>query len=145
LESFYPSATTPAKLPVGVPNELVAETREAELCASVGAWRTAAALLRSTLEKTLKANGYRKTTDPKLRDLYQLIEAAAADGILTETRRKKAQEDVRALGNDILHDEWREVAQEEFEVAHHYVQRILEDFYDDRPTVEATLKAKGRL
>ena len=111
----------------------------------MGAWRAAAALLRSTLEKTLKANGYRKTTDPKLRDLYQLIEAAAADGILTETRRKKAQEDVRALGNDILHDEWREVAQEEFEVAHHYVQRILEDFYDDRPTVEATLKAKGRL
>ena len=34
------------------------EYREAELCTSVGAWRGASALLRSALEKTLKANGY---------------------------------------------------------------------------------------
>jgi hypothetical protein len=31
------------------------------------------------------------------------------------------------------------------EEAHRYMHRILEDFYDDRPTVEAILKAKGKL
>lgn len=35
--------------------------------------------------------------------------------------------------------------QEEFDQAHHYAQRILEDFYDDRPLVEALLIAKGRM
>lgn len=45
----------------------------------------------------------------------------------------------------MLHDEWREVTPEEFKTARHYTQRILEDFYDDRPLVEAKLKEKGRL
>jgi hypothetical protein len=43
------------------------------------------------------------------------------------------------LGNDVLHDDWREVLPGEYEDAHKYTQRILEDFYDDRPTVEARL------
>jgi hypothetical protein len=46
--------------------------------------------------------------------------------------------------SDILHDDWREVKQDEYEEAHHYAQRILEDLYDDRTTVETILKAKGR-
>ena len=29
--------------------------------------------------------------------------------------------------------------------AHHYMQRILEDLYGDRPTVEKVLIAKGKL
>jgi hypothetical protein len=41
--------------------------------------------------------------------------------------------------------EWREVVQDEAETAHHYIQRVLEDFYDDRPTVELALRAKKRL
>jgi hypothetical protein len=49
------------------------------------------------------------------------------------------------LGNDVLHDEWRAVTEDEFEQAHHYAQRILEDFYDDRTSVEALLISKGRL
>jgi hypothetical protein len=52
---------------------------------------------------------------------------------------------VRVLGNDVLHDEWREVKEGEFEEAHKYMQRILEDFYDLRPTVEARLKALKRI
>jgi hypothetical protein len=52
---------------------------------------------------------------------------------------------VRVLGNDVLHDEWREVTPEDAEKAHHYVQRILEDFYDDRSTVESELRSKNRL
>ncbi len=78
-------------------------------------------------------------------NLETRINAAAEDDILHETRRKRAHEDIRALGNDVLHDEWREVTAEEVEVAHHYAQRILEDFYDDRSVVEATLKTKKRL
>jgi hypothetical protein len=34
---------------------------------------------------------------------------------------------------------------DEVEDAHRYTQRILEDLYDDRPTVEAILVAKKRL
>ena len=47
-----------ANLPSGVPEGVHKEYREAELCASVEAWRAASALLRSTLEKTLKGSGY---------------------------------------------------------------------------------------
>lgn len=45
----------------------------------------------------------------------------------------------------MLHEEWREVTEDEFDQAHHYAQRILEDFYDDRPSVEALLIEKGRI
>jgi hypothetical protein len=48
------------------------------------------------------------------------------------------------LGNDVPHDDWREITKDEFDDAHHYSQRILEDLYDDRVTVEKILKAKGR-
>jgi hypothetical protein len=48
------------------------------------------------------------------------------------------------LGNDVLHEDWREVTFDEYEEAHKYAQRILEDFYDDRATVEGRLTAKGR-
>ena len=80
----------------------------------------------------------------KSNKLIHRIDAAAADTIITETRKKRAHENVRVLGNDILHDDWREVKQEEFDEARHYTQRILEDFYDDRSTVEALLKSKNR-
>lgn len=65
--------------------------------------------------------------------------------MITASRSRKAHEDIRVLGNDVLHDEWRAVTQDEFDLAHHYVQRILEDFYDDRPSVEALLMDKGRM
>jgi ribosomal protein S20 len=108
-------------------------------------------MLRSVLEKTLKKNGYEeveikdKHGNPKQSSrLIDRIDTAADDGIITETRKKKAHENIRVLGNDVLHDDRRQVKQDEFEEAHKYAQRILEDFYDDRPTVEGTLKAKGR-
>lgn len=139
LESFFPMSIERAKIPDNVPDDIVAEYREAETCASFEAWRAASALLRSTLEKTLKANGYTKGS------LEDKIDEAAKDEIITESRRKKAHEDVRVLGNDVLHEEWREIKEDEIENSHHYVQRILEDFYDDRKAVEAILIAKGRL
>jgi hypothetical protein len=126
-------------VPAEVPPDVLAEFREAELTASVGAWRAASAMLRSTLEKTLKHNGYRKGS------LADKIDEAAADGVITAARSKRAHEDIRVLGNDVLHDAWRVVTQEEFDLAHKYAQRILEDLYDDRPSVMALLTEKKRL
>lgn len=139
LESFYPISLETAKIPNGVPVGIAAEFRESELCAGFGAWRAASALLRSTLEKTLKANGY--TTG----SLQAKIDEAASDGVITEARKKRAHDDIRVLGNDVLHDEWREVKDEEVSAAHQYTQRILEDLYDDRASVEAILTTKGRI
>ena len=76
--------------------------------------------------------------------LIDRIDAATWDRVITETRQKRAHENIRVLGNDVLHDDWREVSEDEFAEAHKYTQRILEDFYDDRTTVEARLKTQGR-
>jgi Domain of unknown function (DUF4145) len=139
LIDFYPVAIETLSVPEDVPQDIAAEFREAELTASVRAWRAGSAMLRSTLEKALKANGYSKG------NLASKIDEAAADGAITESRAKRAHDDIRVLGNDVLHDAWRGVTQEEFDLAHKYTQRILEDLYDDRPSVEALLKAKNRL
>lgn len=139
LESFLPMSLERALIPPKVPDGIKTEFREAELCAAVGAYRAASALLRSVLEKTLNANGYTKGK------LEQKIDQAADDGIITVPRKKLAHENVRVLGNDVLHDEWREVEPGEVERSHWYAQRILEDFYDDRDTVEEMLRQKGRL
>ena len=139
LESFHPRALARATLPAGVPEGVEKEYREAEVCASVEAWRSASALLRSTLEKTLKGNGYTKGT------LQQKIDEAAADGVITAARKQKAHDDIRVLGNEVVHDDSRSVSEDEVVSALHYAQRVLEDLYDDRPSVEAVLKTKGRL
>jgi len=139
LESFFPRALVNAPLPSDIPDKIVNEYREAELCSSFEAWRAASALLRSTLEKTLKENGYTSGS------LQQKIDCAAEDGVITPARKRKAHEEIRVLGNDIVHDEWREVNEVEVEASMHYVQRILEDFYDDRETVEKILTEKGHL
>jgi hypothetical protein len=99
-------------------------------------------MFRSVLEKTLIVNGYTRKSDG---DLYARIEAAAADGVITAARRERAHQEIRVLGNDILHDPWREVTEEEYKLARHYAQRILEDFYDHRGEVEKVLQAKKRL
>jgi hypothetical protein len=138
LKQFYPISVEHLTLPKSVPAELESEFREAELVASVGAWRAGSALMRSTLEKALKHSGYAKGT------LAKLIDEAAADGAITASRSARAHEDIRVLGNDILHDDWREVSPNEFETSRRYTQRILEDLYDDRPGVLKLLAQKGR-
>ena len=145
LENFYPYSINSAPVPPSVPIDVQNEFREAEQCQAIGLNRAASALFRSVLEKTLKANGYTKGNDPSLRDLQKRIDAAAADGVITQARQRKAHDDIRSLGNDVLHDDWRLVADDEVEDSHRYTQRILEDLYDDRPTVEAVLITKGRL
>lgn len=145
LNSFYPFSIDLVTLPAAVPNDIEAEFREAEKAQGMGLNRAASALYRSVLEKTLKANGYTKGNDPSLRDLQKRIDAAASDGVITQARQKKAHDDIRSLGNDVLHDDWRPVVDDEVEDSHRYTQRILEDLYDDRPTVEAVLISKNRL
>jgi hypothetical protein len=99
-------------------------------------------MLRSVLDKTLRASGYK--TKPGTR-LEQEIDDAANDRVITETRRKRAHEEVRVLGNDVLHDEWHEIPEEDVEAAKHYMQRILEDFYDDRDAVLKLLRQAKRV
>jgi hypothetical protein len=96
-------------------------------------------MCRSALEKALKVNGYTKGS------LQTKIDDAAADGVITAARKQRAHDDIRVLGNEVVHDEWRPVSAEEVKSALHYTQRVLEDFYDDRTAVEQVLKAKGRL
>lgn len=139
VSEFYPFSVDKAPLPPAVPRGIVAEYREAEHCASFGAYRAASALLRSALEKALTANGYTSGS------LKERIDQAAKDGIITAPRQRRAHENVRVLGNDILHDEWRPVPAEEYTDAHQYLQRILEDFYDHRGDVEELLVRAGRL
>lgn len=51
LDTFHPRSLRRTALPPLTPNGVANEYREAELCASVTAWRGASALLRSALEK----------------------------------------------------------------------------------------------
>ncbi len=139
MEWFFPISIDSAQIPDDVPHGIVQEYREAEICAANNAWRGASGLLRSTLEKVLKENGYKNG------NLASKIDAAASDGIITESRKKKAHDDIRVLGNDVLHDEWRKISPEDVAASHRYVQRIIEDFYDDRESVVKILKDKKRI
>ncbi|WP_216643638.1 DUF4145 domain-containing protein [Spiribacter salilacus] len=129
-------------MPASFPEALLKEFREAESCLGYGCYRAAAGLFRSVLEKTMRINGY----DGKgFKNLPDKIDAAAGDGIITASRQKAAHEKIRVLGNDVLHDEWREIPEPDVKSAHHYAQRILEDLYDDRASVLAILERAGRL
>jgi len=66
-------------------------------------------------------------------------------GMQATKERRLAHDNIRLLRNDVLHDEWRVVTEDEFDQAHRYAQRILEDLYDDRPSVDAILKVKSRM
>jgi hypothetical protein len=142
LVDFYPETSKSLPLPSQVPQNIVNEFREAEKCISANCYRAAAAMFRSVLDKVFRENGY-KTKD--LRNLIKQIDVAHSEGIITESRKKKAHADIRVLGNDVLHDEWRKILKDEVGLSHHYTQRVIEDFYDDRETVEKILITKERI
>jgi hypothetical protein len=81
----------------------------------------------------------------KVGNLEDQIDAAAQDGVINAARKKRAHEELRVLGNDALHDEWSPKTAEDLERAHHYAQRILEDFNDDRATILSLLRGKKRV
>jgi hypothetical protein len=99
-------------------------------------------MFRSVLDKTLRANGYK---EKKGTTLEQQIDAAAENGVITQARKRRAHDEIRVLGNDVLHDEWQLIPVEDVEAARHYAQRILEDFYDDRDSVLKLLRSAGRV
>ncbi len=112
------------------------------MCVEHDCYRAGAALFRSVLDKTMRANGYKTKEAKNLRDQ---IDEAAADGVITAARQRRAHEEVRVLGNDVLHDDWHQISLEDVEAAHHYVQRILEDVYDDRDSVLKLLRNAARV
>lgn len=139
LESFYPTSIEIKKLPQNVPEDIKSEFREAEKCFSFDANRASSGLIRSTLEKILKAHNY------KTGSLEKKIDDAVIDGVLTASKAKRAHENIRILGNNVLHDEWREIDSTEVEESLHYAHRIIEEFYDDPTSVKAILIEKGRI
>ena len=110
------------------------------MCLENNCYRASAAMFRSVLDKTMRASGYKT----KRANLQQQIDAAAKDGVITEARKRRAHDDIRVLGNDVLHDEWHEISEDDVEPAHRYTQRVLEDLYDDRNSVLKLLRQAGR-
>lgn len=141
LYGFHPEVRDRLSLPKAVPGGIVEEFREGEKCLDAGAIRAAAGMFRSVLDKTLRANGYK---EKKGTTLEQQIDMAADDGVITQSRKRRAHEEIRVLGNDVLHDEWQPIPLEDVEAARHYAQRILEDFYDDRESVLGLLRDAQR-
>ena len=141
LVDFYPETMSRLSLADSVPIGIRKEFEEAEESFSNNCFRVAAGLFRSVLDKAMRANGYNTRKDP---NLYKQIEAAADDGVITQARKKRAHDEIRVLGNDVLHDDWYEITEEDVEASRHYTQRILEDFYDDRETILKLPRSKGR-
>ncbi|MBL4782646.1 MAG: DUF4145 domain-containing protein [Porticoccaceae bacterium] len=142
LLRFFPETKQRLSVPRSVPQGIVMEFREAETCLENQCIRAAAGLIRSVLDKTLRANGYKTKKES---NLYKQIEAAAEDGVITQARKRRAHDEIRVLGNDVLHDDWHEIPEDDVEAARHYCQRILEDFYDDRESVLTLLREAGRV
>lgn len=142
LIRFFPETNQRLSIPSAVPKGIATEFREAETCLENKCIRAAAGLIRSVLDKTLRANGYKTKLES---NLYKQIEAAAEDGVITQARKRRAHDEIRVLGNDVLHDDWHEIPEKDVEAARHYCQRILEDFYDDRESVLTLLREAGRV
>lgn len=142
LHWFYIESGERHQLPNNTPDIIKSEFQEAESCLEAKCYRAAAAMFRSTLEKVFEANGYK--TD-ELKSLYARINKASEEGIITEARKLRAHNEVRVLGNDVLHEPWKKFVEDDVVLAHKYTQRIIEDFYDMRDTVELRLRVLNRI
>jgi len=99
LNSFFPESSDVLPLPTGVPAGIVLEFREGEKCLGNNCIRAAAGMFRSVLDKTMRANGYKTGRE----SLAHQIDEAAKDKVITESRRLRAHDEIRVLGNDVLH------------------------------------------
>jgi hypothetical protein len=143
---FSNEAIEKLPIPKFTPNDIYNEFREAENCFEEKCNRAALALFRSVIEKVLNQHGYdnkikkgEKTLKPSLADK---IDLAKQEGIISLALCKRAHEKIRVVGNDILHDEWREVLDQEVEETREYCQRVLEAFYDDIETVSKIISER---
>jgi hypothetical protein len=140
LEEFHYESAARVTLPASVPEGIRTEFREAEDAMTANCNRAAAALFRSVVDKAMLASGLRKHDKESL--AVQINRAADA-GVIHDARRLNAHRAVRALGNDVLHAEWRKVEDEEVQDAQHYVSRVLDDLYDERGAVRKRLLKNG--
>ena len=97
LLEYYAEAKERLPLPKGIPNGIKREFREAELCSEAGCYRAAAGMLRSVLDKTLRANGYNVRENRNL----NADRRSAADGVITKARQTRAHEEVRVDGDHV--------------------------------------------
>jgi len=68
--------------------------------------------------------------------------APCADGTITAGRKQKAHDDIRVLGNEVVHDAWKTIEDDAVDAALHYAQRILEDFYEGSTPLVRTLQER---
>ena len=73
------------------------------------------------------------------------IDAMEKDSVITHQRKNRAHDNIRVLGNDVLHEKWCEIKEKDVESSRHYCQRIIEDLYDDRESVLVLLREAGRV
>lgn len=137
LSHKEPNAPARAALPSSTPYEITTLVREAETCVGAHAFRSAAAMFRAAMEKTLKFNGYDQSGN-----LEQRIKLAASERMLTiqlETRAHKC----RSLGNESLH-EGKAPSKEDVEDIYGLVLLLIESFYRTRKEVVAELRKLKR-
>lgn len=139
LMDFYPHSTNVLEIPKGTPKDIVSEFREAESDASHGNFRSAGAMLRSTIEKVLSKHGYVEF------HLSKNIQNALKEGLITRVLKNKTVEVVKSLGDTVLHKEWRQIKESEYEEAHQYTKQIIEEFFSDPKEVLKLLMDVGRL
>lgn len=68
-----------------------------------------------------------------------------SEGLITAVPEARAKANIKNLANDILHDPWFEVTADEYRTSHGFVRKVIECFYDDRPTAEALLRKNQRI
>lgn len=139
LIDFYPHSTVVLEVPKGTPEGVLSEFREAEDDASHENFRSAGAMLRSTIEKVLQNHGY---TDYSLK---KNIENAQKEGLFTRVLKNKTENVVKTLGDTILHREWRKITESEYNEAHQYTKQLIDAFYSDPKEVLVLLMEAGRL
>jgi len=147
VAEFYPTTVQRYPLPRATPESLKFEFREAEKCLASNCNRAACAMLRSTLEKALKLNGYEdlNETGYDSMGLKNKITKASKDGVIHVARIKRAETDIKVLGDEVVHRDWREISTDEAMMVLTYTSQIIQDLYQDRDTVEGLLKEKGRI
>lgn len=137
--SFYPRADLSLPVPDDVPDKLRDEFQEAGLCISAGANRAGLAMLRSTIDRILVANGL---IDGAICDR---VERAKDLGLITCSRSALAHEYLNVMEDNLLHKNWRPVDTAVATAAHNFCLDLLKDFYHERGHVESVLLRAGIL
>ena len=136
LVDFYPKVKKITKLPDDTPEDISSEFKSAENCANIEEYRPAATMLRSTIEKVLNNHGYNEW---RLSDNLKNLQK---DRLITAPLARKNKLVVKILGDQVLHQKWREVDEKEYLTAREYALDLIKAFYSD---VEGVALERERL